>query len=128
MCTSFFPSEIKSILLNEYGIRKFLVRFQFSEQIFTYGTEMVRPVFLDEENVLSSLNKFPNKSMQQRNNNFLLNLIWSYTEATELLYPWFFNMTCRKHLELENEKLRRQMEKVGVVIYIIIVFVNLQNL
>ena len=64
MCTSFFPSEIILILLNEYGIRKFLVRFQFSEQIFTYGTEMVRPVFFDEENVLSSLNKFPNKSMQ----------------------------------------------------------------
>lgn len=59
-----FPSEIKLILLNEYGIRKFLVRVQFREQIFTYGTEMVRPVFLDEENVLSSLNKFPNKSMQ----------------------------------------------------------------
>lgn len=64
MCTSFFPSEIKLILLKEYGIRKFPVWFQFSEQIFTYGTEMVRPVFLDEENVLSSLNKFPNKSMQ----------------------------------------------------------------
>ena len=64
MCTSFFPSEIILILLNEYGIRKFLVRFQFSEQIFTYGTEMVRPVFLDEEDVLSSLNKFPNKIMQ----------------------------------------------------------------
>ena len=51
MCTSFFPSEIKLILLNEYGIRKFLIRVQFREQIFTYGTEMVRPVFLDEENV-----------------------------------------------------------------------------
>ena len=38
MCTSFFPSEIKLILLKEYGIRKFLVWFQFSEQIFTYGT------------------------------------------------------------------------------------------
>lgn len=29
MRTSFFLSEIKSILLNEYGIRKVLVRFQF---------------------------------------------------------------------------------------------------
>ena len=46
MRTSFFLREIKLILLNEYGVYKVLVRFQFSEQIFTYGIEMVRPVFL----------------------------------------------------------------------------------